>query len=50
MVNMAGGPSAVASAAAAIDVNLVNASLGGKSGMVLVGAIVGNLLNNGRIG
>lgn len=41
VVSLGGGPAAVSHAAAAIDPNLVTASLGGKSGMVLVGSVIG---------
>lgn len=41
MLDMAGGPTAVVQKAAAISPHLVDASLGGKSGMALLGAIVG---------
>ncbi|MGC2873570.1 sodium/proline symporter [Ihubacter sp. mB4P-1] len=44
VVVKAGGPSEIASAAAAIDPNLVTATLGGKTGMALVGAVIGQLL------
>lgn len=44
VIAKAGGPSEIASAAAKIDPNLVNVSLGGKTGMALFGAIIGQLL------
>lgn len=43
MLDMGGGPSAIARKAAEIDPNLVNASMGGKTGMAFIGAVIGYL-------
>ena len=44
VVMKAGGPAEISSIAASMDENLVNVTMGGKTGMALVGAVIGQLL------
>lgn len=44
VVIKAGGPAEISAAAARVDVNLINASMGGKTGMAFIGAVIGQLL------